>query len=97
MKVRRRIPILEAVMKQALSRTFKEIIAVASENGQFYVSLHISADPDKFVEMLSRYVRHLLDEFGEPNAVYQFHLQQNSITKYRLQYCELNNMTMIAV
>ena len=97
MKIKRKIPVLEALLKQALYRRFPQIKGYCMEKYNFHLCLHSDTDLLKFSEELAFYVKHLLDEFGEPGKDYTFHLNQDDIVKYRLLYTEVNNISAIAV
>lgn len=97
MKIKRKIPVLENLLKAALYRRFPQIRAYCMEATDCYLSLHDAIDMAAFSDELASYVKHLLDEFGEPGKDYTFHFMQDDIVKFRLVYTEVNNMCAIAV
>ena len=97
MKIKRKIPVIQAILKQALFCRFPEIENFYAQGDDFYICVPEHADVVIFAEHLGRYTKHLLDEFGAPGACYTFHLLQRQVASYRLVYSEINNMSAIAV
>lgn len=86
MKIKRKKPVLEALMKRILLARFEQIQGFWSEGDEFYIVLASHIDVTTFAEELAAFVKHPLDEFGEPAASYTFHLQQNQMVKCKLIY-----------
>jgi hypothetical protein len=97
MKIKRKLPVLEALMKRILLARFEQIQGFWAEGDEFYIVVASNIDVTRFAEEFAAFVKHPLDEFGEPAASYTFHLQQNQMVKFKLIYSEINNISAIAV
>lgn len=96
-KIKRKLPVLDAIINRAVLARFPEVWAFSADGTHFYLRIQKELDAAQFAQHLSAYLFHLLDEFGEPDQSYTFHLLQDELSTYRLIYEEGNNQTLNAV
>ncbi|MEJ2880967.1 hypothetical protein [Pedobacter sp. GR22-6] len=96
-KIKRKVPVLDAIVKRAVLARFPEVWAFSADGRDFYLSIKKELDAVAFAQNLAAYLFYLLDEFGEPGQSYTFHLLQAGIPAYRLIYEEGNNQALNAV
>ncbi len=96
-KIKRKVPILEAIVKRAVLARFTEVWAFSAEGTDFYLNIKKEVNAPVFAQAVANYLFYLLDEFGEPDQCYVFHLVQDQELAYKLIYEEGNKQPISAV
>ena len=89
-KIKRKVPVLDAIVKRAVLARFPEVWAFSAEGTDFYLSIKKGVDAKDFAHAVADYLFHLLDEFGEPDQSYSIHLLQDQQLAFKLIYEEGN-------
>lgn len=98
MKIKRKIPVLSAIVQRVLELRFKEVVSVQVVSESMYeVSLIDGIGVEGFALEFDRYMLHLVGEFGAPDGCYIFRFYQDGNSKGELRYAAGNNEVEFSV